>query len=435
MAVGKNQLTVVEGLDIEKQRRRHRRPQHSFYVEHQPFTIKPFMIAPILPGETLNELLLQARSVSDPIQHPLIGWWLEHYFFFVPWRGMPDFATKMKAMALNPAEDMSTLKRASNSLAYHTFKGGMDFVAECLEVVVERYFRDEGEGYLDAGMTDPFTLPKAIVDQESWLHSLKLASAGADDTELPGQDELEELDILPGFSSHYAQWEMMRDMNLTDVTFEDWLRSEGVNVPADALKTGTPQIDYKPELIRFSRDWKYPSNTIDPTDGSAASAVSWSIAERADKRRFFKEPGFVFGVTVSRPKVYFGNQKGSAVGVMDSIYNWLPALMQGDAYTGLKENTFSATDGILQNQAANYWFDLADLFVFGDQLVSPAVAATVANAHALGLPSATMDKRFAAQADIEALFINGTDALGAKRYVRQDGRVSLDILTRIKETT
>ena len=46
-----------------------------------------------------------------------------------------------------------------------------------------------------------------------------------------------------------------------------------------------------------------------------------------------------------------------------------------------------------------------------------------------------MEKRYVAQADIEAFFVNGTDALGGKRRVKQDGRVSLDILSRIRETT
>ena len=434
-ANSKSQIQVVQAMDIAKQRRRHRRPQHTFAVQHQPYSIQPFLIAPVLPGETLNELLLQSRAVTDPIVNSIMGWWLEHYIFFVPWRGMPDMAAKMKLMALNPAEDMSSLKAAANNNYYYTFKSGMDFVRECTEVVVERYFRDEGESWDVAAGLDPQSRPKAIVDQEGWFQSLKLASATGDDSELPGQDELEELDILPGFSSHYAQWEIMRDMNLTDVTFEDWLKSEGVRVPDRDMDTGNPQDDYKPELIRFSRDWKYPANTVNPADGTVASAVSWSIAERADKKRFFKEPGFIFGVSVLRPKVYLGNQKGAAVGHMDSIYNWLPAMLQGQAYTGLKEVAFSATDGILQNQSGNYWFDFADLLTHGDQFVSWASAAINGELHNVALPTATMEKRYVAQADIEAFFVNGTDALGGKRRVKQDGRVSLDILSRIRETT
>ena len=426
MPAGQNpQIRVVQAHDLAPQRRALRRPAHDFNIKHRPYSITPFFIAPVLPGETLTNLLYQARAVSDPIQNPIIGWWLEHYFFYVPWRGMPDFQATLKAMAIDAATSTAGLKAGANSVINYTFKGGMNFVDECLEVVTERYFRDEGESYTAATTADG--LPKAIIDQGKWIHSLKLASAGADDPELPGVDELEELDILPGFSSHYAQWEMMRDLNLTDVTFEDYLRSEGVSVPA--ADTGVPQEDYKPELVRFSRDWTYPTNHIDPTNGVPASAVSWSIAERADKRRLFKEPGFLFGVSVVRPKVYLGNQKGAAVGAMDNIYRWLPAMLRGEEYTGLVETAFSATDGILQNQASNYWFDIADLLVFGDQFVN--YAATVATGHVVALPTAALEKRYVADADISAMFKTATTA----EFIRQDGRVSASLLSKVRQTT
>lgn len=422
----RSQVKVVHLDEVAKQRRGTRRPTHDFNIRHRPYAITPFYIAPVLPGETLTNLLFQCRAVTDPIQNPIIGWWLEHYFYFVPWRGMPDMQNVLKAMALDPATATASVKRGANSAPFYTFKGGMDFVEECLEVVVEKDFRDEGEAYTLA--VNPEGLPKAIVHQDKWIQSLKKASAGADDAELPGVDELEELDILPGFSSHYAQWEMMRDLNMTDVTFEDWLRAEGVSIPKAEERTGTPQIDFEPELVRFSRQWSYPTNTIDPTNGNPASAVSWSVAERADKRRLFKEPGFLFGVSVLRPKVYLGNQKGAAVGTMDSIYNWLPKLLHNEAYTGLRQETFSATDGILQNQTENYWWDVADLFVYGDQFVN--YAASVASGHALALPTATMEKRFVSDADIAAMFKTaGTE------FCRQDGRVSASLLSHVRQTT
>jgi len=89
--------------------------------------------------------------------------------------------------------------------------------------------------------------------------------------------------------------------NLTEQTYEEYLTTYGVKMPQVEL--------HKPELIRYVRDWKYPTNTFDPTDGSAASAVVWSIAERADKRRFFTEPGFYLRVLGCAAKVYRSAQK------------------------------------------------------------------------------------------------------------------------------
>ena len=51
-----------------------RRPVHTFQLRQRPFAITPFMIAPVLPGETMKNLLLQSRAVTDPIKNPLVGW-------------------------------------------------------------------------------------------------------------------------------------------------------------------------------------------------------------------------------------------------------------------------------------------------------------------------------------------------------------------------
>lgn len=430
-ASGRAQIKVVEASDLKKQRRVLRHPQHDFNLKTQPFAITPFLIAAILPGETLVRGLLQDRVVTDPINNPLIGWWREYYVFFCPWRGMPDFSTAMKNMALGDASGMAALKLAANSPGYYTAKGTMPYVAECMEVVVERYFRDEGEAH-SAEPVGPLGFWKAQIPQDRWIHSLKAESGGQDDTELPGVDELEELDILPGFTTYYTQWELMRDLNISDLTFEDWLRAEGITVPRSAEKTGVPQDDFPPELVRYVREWTYPTNHVDAATGTPTSACSWSISEKITKRRLFKEPGFLFGVTVTRPKVYLGNQKGNVAGALDSIYNFLPGMLQGEAYTGLKECTFSATDGILQNQTEDYWFDVADLLTFGDQFVN--YAASVATGHAVGLPAANaagvIPKRFVSDADVTALFKTaGTE------YIRSDGRIGFDILGKVRQTT
>lgn len=419
------QIRVVEALNVAQVRRRTRTPSHPFNIRSKPFAIVPFLIAPVAPGETLTNLLLQSRVVTDPIQNALIGWHKEYYFFYVPMMGLPTMAATMRNMFVDPATSTAALKAVANSTTNYTYNGGMDFVNACLEVVTEAFFRDEGEAHtLD--VIDGY--PKAYASQESWAESMKLASQGGDDMELPGVDEIEETDILPGFSTHYAQWEMMRDLGLVDVTYEDYLRSQGVTVPEADVDTGNPQIDYKPEVIRFVRDWTYPTNHVEATTGVPSSACSWSIAERADKKRFFKHPGFIFGVTVTRPKLYRGNQRGSASGMLDTAYQWMPTILAQHQYTSLKEHPFSAVAGIIQNQAANYWTDAADLFEYGDQFVNWAM--TPATNHGVALPSAAMEKRFVTNADITALF-----KLGANDFVREDGLCSLSILSRIKEST
>ena len=113
---------------------------------------------------------------------------------------------------------------------------------------------------------------------------------------------------------------------------------------------------------------------------------------------------------------------------MDNVFAWLPKFLSGHPETGLKEIPFSATDGVLQNQAANYWFDFADLLTFGDQFHNKGNV-TPAN-HFLSLPTAAMDKRFASQADVQDLF-----KADANNYVQADGIVSTSIASNVRETT
>lgn len=442
------QIKIVDANAIKKQRRRQRRPQHPFAVKGRPFEIVPFMVAPVLPGETLESLLLQSRVVTDPIKHPLIGWWHEFYYFYVPFRAFDmnnnsifstsDDALALTQLMLDPTADISEYRAtaAADSVPYYSFKGGINFTYILLTVITQNYFRDEEEQTWDTGAYwDDY--PLAHASPPGWMQSLKLESATGDDTELPGVDEQEELDILPGFTNAYAQWEIMRDAGYTDLTYEDFIKSYGVSVPKveDEGYVGQgSKRKFFPELIRFVRKWSYPTNHVEPTTGVPTSAVSWSIQERADKSRLFKEPGFIFGVTITRPKIYFKAQKGAAVGLLDSPYRWLPATLQGVPYTSVTEVLDSTTDGILRSGAGgpaeDYWLDTKDLFLYGDQFVN--FAQSEAANHGFSLPTATMNKYYPLESEMNAIFAT-TD--GTKSYIRQDGITHLNIMGRLSETT
>ena len=423
-----SQVRVVGVTDAKKQPRRARRPQHKWNLKYKPYEIVPTFIAPVLPGETLDSALMQCRAVTDPIQNSLIGWHHEKYVFYVKHRAMSawDSTGILQSMMLDAAQSTAALQAAANSTPYYTFKGGMDYVLGCLRAVVTEYFRDEGETW-NADLGEFY--PMAQIDQEQWYNSLKKESALADDSELPGVDELEELDILPGFTTQYAQWELMRDQGMTDLTYEDYLRSYGVTVPKSEDEGGTPDERYRPELLRFFRKFVYPSNVINPADGAAKSAAFWEVAEKLDKKRFFKEPGFIFAVSVVRPKLYLGNQKGAAVGNLNSYLGWLPAVFSGVPYTSVTETLDSVTDGIFQNQNEDYWYDLKDLFLYGDQFVNHAMSAA-AN-HGIGLPvTNTLAIKYPTDAMVESLFVTA-----GSEYVREDGVIHLNILGRQWETT
>ena len=90
MVAGNSQLSIVNSARVN---RKTRSPQHTWAVKQRPFVITPFMIAPVLPGETLKAGVFQARIVSDPLStsrfSSITGWWMEHYVFYVKHSHLP----------------------------------------------------------------------------------------------------------------------------------------------------------------------------------------------------------------------------------------------------------------------------------------------------------------------------------------------------------
>jgi len=378
-----------------------RHPTHHWNVKAKPFVIQPIAIAPVLPGETMKNALFQSRVVSDPIKNPLIGWWIEYYWFYVKHRdlaGSDDF----QSMMLDLNHDMSGQEASADDTNLYVKAGNIDYTKQCLDAVVAEYFRGEGDS-----VTSVDGLPVAQLNQNSWLDSITSSAdftSGDFDVDLDADDTIEASEV----SRSLMHWEFLRANNMTEMSYEDYLGTFGV-------KTQTEER-HVPELLRYVREWTYPVNTVDPSDGSAVSATSWAISERMDKDRFFKEPGFIFGVSVARPKVYLLKQKGSAVGLMKDALSWLPAIMRNEPETSLKQLDAS---GLLDGPAAGSWYDIRDLLIYGDQFTNRLSD----DISGVNLPDAALNHRYPVNADLLALFVTETDC-----YIRQDGVLRLTIL-------
>lgn len=376
-----------------------RRPQHTHNLRHKPFQISPFMIAPVLPGETMKNLLLQSRVVTDPVKDPLIGWWMEYYYFYVKHRDLKN--PLLEQMMLDPATDISSLKLAGSSFQY-TYTGGVSWVGHCLYRIVEEYFRDEGQSPDIATIAGQFS---AAANGNGWYDSLHEAE------DLPTGGVVSDDDPVASVDKALETYEYLLAQKLINMSYEDFLRSYGVRSSRVELN--------RPELIRYVRDWQYPSNTVDAGTSQVASAVSWALTERADKDRFFTEPGFIVGVTVARPKVYLGGQRGSAVGAMDNGLTWLPAIMREEVYTSLRQQADGTGPWALDAGVEGYWFDIRDLLLYGDQFINHDVA-TFASAMA-SLPRKER-ANYPTLTEVDNLFA------GDSKFVRQDGITTLNIL-------
>lgn len=410
-------------MDSPRVNRKARNPQHTFLLKHRPFCITPFMLAPVLPGETLKAAVMQTRAVADPLLvnkfSAITGWWLDHYIFYVKHTQMPH-GDLFKEMMINPAASLAGAADATkSSITYHA-GSGINWVKECLIPVVEAYFRDEGETW-DAHVIDGE--PVAQIQGNGIFDSVATAienDVGDFNVDLNADSTIKASEAAKAL----MMWEYLRSNNLTEMTYEDYLRTFGVRVD--------PVIDAGvPELVRYSREWQYPNNVVDPTTGIPVSSVSFGVNLRVDKDRYFKEPGFIFGVTVARPKIYLGNQAGVGAHIMQDGISWLPIMLRDNDFSSMKQ--ISKANSILPGATADgFWLDIADLFVHGDQMFHNTVTATAMPiaGPVMALPDGSLQWRYPTEAMVDGLF---KDAAANAFY--QDGVCRLNILGNVVDTT
>lgn len=401
-----------------------RYPKHTFDIQELPFTAQPFMIAPVLPGETMKSLKFEARVVTDPIVSPLIGWKKEYYFFYVR---ITDLLTDtIRDMFVNPANtDLSgTLGIAANDQAYYTAKGGIDYAKRSLASIWKHYFSDQGDvqaTYSVAATAGQNGVPFVQIRDRFWLDSITdkdRMPAGADPNTATTFEALEQLD---------AAFQSLRALGIANMTYEDFLRSYGVDVPNAA--------EHRPELLARFSDFQYPSNTINAANGAPSSACSWVFNNQVRDPKFFPEPGFVVGVSITRPKVYYAGLAGSLASHLSRAWDWLPNYLNEGAednmpFTSLKK--FASDTGPLGDQTTAtdaYWVDMRDLFLYGDQFQNRAafnpVPANVPAINGFALPTGDNADRYKypSEAMVKSLFVTPASAY----WVRSDGYASMGI--------
>lgn len=409
--------------DRARNTRRMRRPTYPFHLRVRPFQIVPCMIAPVIPGESIDHFLLQARVVTDPIKSPLIGWWCEYYFFYVKIRDLVERVKAEKVLldiAYDPLAD--GLAEAAASTDYYKTANSINWVKKCLERCIDAYFRVDGEA-TDMGLIGNYH--RASINQTNWLQSAMDETTITFDTgtnvDLNADTTITTAEIRTAMQTY----EWLRLYQATTLSFDEYLAASGIKVPTEEL--------HRPLLLRYVKEWQYPSNTVEPTTGVPSSAVSWSIADRADKKRFIKEPGFVIGLTVVRPKVYLSNQVGTASMMLKNVLSWLPAPMQGDPMTSLQKmdnlNTTLAGGPLGVTPTNDYYVDIKDLFLYGEQFTN--VSPIDGTMNGVALPGANLDDRYPSSAMVDGLF----KAAAPANQIRMDGIVSFGIDSLIVDTT
>ena len=420
-------------IEAPRTRRKPRSPVHDFNLRFRPFVLQPAVVAPVLPGDTLKNILCSYSAMTDPIKHPLIGWWMDWHYFYVPFRAM-SIASDLEAMVLDPAfgELGAGGDVAADPDMYHAEAGKPSFTYHALRAVVEEWFRNEGEDWLTNAHLD--NVPQVGLKKFNAISSFVLDSASAEPDVLPGTSDADDnLDEILGsglsatFAGAYDAYQALVAAQVVDITYDDWLRQYGVRLP-------TPHTDPKPERLLSYSDWKFPSKAIDQTDGSIASAVHWRDRVKSDKDRKFKEPGIILGLASATPKIYLSKQDAAYSDHLTRSLDWLPAVLADQAFTSLKlftANGAGAGSGPLNKTTipADYYLDNRDLFVHGDQFINFDLTATDANL--VALPGANGKVRFVSSTDADNLFAVASPA----NKIHCEGRTRLSFLSDVMDMT
>lgn len=391
-----------------------RYPKHPFEVNAKPFSLQPIGLARVLPGETLFNVKFEDRVVTKPILNSIIGWKQEFYFFYVRITDLLNDA--IRDMFVDPANaEITAGVEAANAGAWYCAKGGVNWLKLATTRVCETWFRDDGELMTDFALASG--IPIVQVRQQSFLDSLTDEDLMPEGAAISGATDAGDLERL------MEAFEQLRALGLSNMTYEDWLRSQGIPIP--------DKDENKPELLWRVSDFQYPTNHIgtDATNqGVPTSAVSWVFNTGERKPKFFKEPGFIVAYAVTRPKIYWGGLAGSACGFAKRAWDWMPNYVRDMPETALK--AFAIDTGPLGDRttlADGYFLDMRDELLYGDQWQNVSAfgadPTTAYGSHILPLPSGTNIKyKYLTETMINNFFVDT-----ANPYVQHDGYFSLSI--------
>lgn len=336
--------------------RKNRSPNFPVMGLMKPFGLYPIFGMPILPGETVTSLSLQWRALSMPIQHPLIGAWLEVFVYYCK---LTDIDRALTDMFLT--DTMSTSGYTSGGGAggrrHFAKSGDLNWVKLCQDKFHAAYFLDEGE---TPRTVDNVPKTKVLSKRSSWMDNLilKPAEGALTGTDFTQREEMTAAD-------------MYRYMQLTEMTYEQYLRQYG----AVSVRQG----EGKPEIWRYAQSWVQPVNTVEPTTGAPSSAWVWSDKVMLENNKRATEPGFVMVCARVAPKTFRRSPAYSMIGQLWGFMDWFPSYNLEDPLGGIKELTGGDNSPFLgaisdPPTADNntYLYDHRDLLSHGEQFVNRA---------------------------------------------------------------
>lgn len=411
-------LSPMVLVDVPTSSRKHRRPRYKFLVDQFPYLLFPVALGPVWPGESMVNLWFESRVVSEPLASSISGWGVEYYLFYVKMSDLVDHPEVMD-MLIDPTNAALTGSGTyyDADAQFNHQAGFPNYGKMCYDRIVKTYFRDDGEDLATPAGAKVGSLYMVKFKDHALFDSITSSTfddAIATPPVADGMDDLARAQDL---------YDYLVAANLTDMSYQDWCAAYGVKTPATELN--------EPELLLKWSDWGYPSNTINPVDGSPSSAFSTVIKKSFNEPRFFKEPGFLQLLSVYRPKLFIENQKSNSTDYLNTALSWLPAMLSADPTTSVREfqnNVIMTAPSVGTDKSI---VDMRDVPLYGDQYIYTIDAAAGDNPVVASFQEGAA-MRYPAYAELGKLF---TDETGDFWTVHADGFVNFDIVGRIQDYT
>lgn len=331
--------------------RKKRSPQFPIAGTMKPFGLYPLWATPVLPGETMNMAETKYRLISMPVKHPLTGAWFETWTVFV---SLTDMEETFAQMFISEDVSPTAYRAAADQPRYFTKAGQIQYVKLAMDAVVKGYFRDEEEPDWDTHLIDGVHMAKRTTFD--WAQNLMFKPTNLDAAYLPS--------ALPEDGT-LTPLEIMRLSGMSEITYEKYLMQYGVT-QKEAVKESRI-----PEILRYTRDWTVPTNSIEPTTGRPSSAFSWSSTIKSEKPKRFDEPGFVITFGCVRPKMFDSTLRASMIGELWGFGDFFPVYNLADPAAGLKvldadHKVLNITAGVTDP----LMYDHRDMLAHGEQFVN-----------------------------------------------------------------
>lgn len=325
-------------------RRGERRPVFRASIEMEPWEITPFCCFPMLPGETLHNVLIDGRFVLNGCVSPLFPWYLDIQLFAVR---LSDIDVDFEAILMRDADTVPSDVTASGSLPMlGEAAGGMSVSKQCYDRICNEFWKTDN------------VLPNSTVNTDLFIAPVKWRTDSS--TYVEGESPSH---ILP--PSSIVTPEMAHDLLDLNITWAETLRAYGVKV-----STGEAGV---PERIMWESIARHPTFVQSDAADTIVTRyqVLWTVREARLTTRgkgiFAKEPMVVMGLATIRPEIIEGNKLFMRVNdLVDQERWWVPPFNTMDAIQDILQEPGSgvtaghawvdAGAGVTQYNALDYWF-------------------------------------------------------------------------------